>query len=161
MISRRGRCAVHFRIRIWVWGDLGRCGGHQGQGTHGWVFSLSIICPLSSFSPLSLSSLSLNRFWQILSLVKQWTIIYCFEQSYQKKISSTDDLSPEISFLYEIDVYLNECLTICVLETARKIAPCIVFIDEIDSLASNRTHSLYTTEAANQTLNQLLTELDG
>ena len=56
---------------------------------------------------------------------------------------------------------LNECLTICVLETARKIAPCIVFIDEIDSLASNRTHSLYTTEAANQTLNQLLTELDG
>ena len=50
---------------------------------------------------------------------------------------------------------------VCVLETARKIAPCIVFIDEIDSLASNRTHSLYTTEAANQTLNQLLTELDG
>nr|XP_022312081.1 uncharacterized protein LOC111117309 [Crassostrea virginica] len=47
------------------------------------------------------------------------------------------------------------------METARKIAPCIVFIDEIDSLASNRTHSLYTTEAANQTLNQLLTELDG
>ena len=50
---------------------------------------------------------------------------------------------------------------VCVLETARKISPCIVFIDEIDSLASNRTHSLYTTEAANQTLNQLLTELDG
>lgn len=46
-------------------------------------------------------------------------------------------------------------------ETARHIAPCIVFIDEIDSLATTRTQSPYSTPAAYQSINQLLTELDG
>ncbi|XP_048750757.2 ATP-dependent zinc metalloprotease YME1L1-like [Ostrea edulis] len=45
--------------------------------------------------------------------------------------------------------------------TAKKISPCIVFVDEIDSLAAKRTSSPYVHPAANQCLNQLLTELDG
>lgn len=45
--------------------------------------------------------------------------------------------------------------------TARHLAPCIVFIDEIDSLASKRSYGPYSPPASNQSINQLLTELDG
>ncbi|XP_061190954.1 ATP-dependent zinc metalloprotease YME1L-like [Saccostrea echinata] len=45
--------------------------------------------------------------------------------------------------------------------TAKRNAPCIVFIDEIDSLAAKRTSSPFVHPAANQCINQLLTELDG
>ena len=45
-------------------------------------------------------------------------------------------------------------------EKARKLAPCIVFIDEIDAIGSRTSNSGAETEN-NQTLNQLLVEMDG
>lgn len=45
---------------------------------------------------------------------------------------------------------------------ARNLAPCIIFIDEIDSLAAKRSgDSLGSGREADQTLNQLLAEMDG
>ena len=46
-------------------------------------------------------------------------------------------------------------------EKARKIAPCIVFIDEIDAIGARRTTSSGAESENNQTLNQLLVEMDG
>ena len=47
-------------------------------------------------------------------------------------------------------------------EQARKAAPCIVFIDELDALGRSRTTSAYGGfDEKEQTLNQLLAELDG
>ena len=46
-------------------------------------------------------------------------------------------------------------------EKARKMAPCIVFIDEIDAIGSRRTTSNGAESENNQTLNQLLVEMDG
>ncbi len=46
-------------------------------------------------------------------------------------------------------------------EKARKIAPCIVFIDEIDAIGSRRATSSGSESENNQTLNQLLVEMDG
>lgn len=45
-------------------------------------------------------------------------------------------------------------------EDARQMAPCIVFIDEIDAVGSSRKYS-FGSNAKESTLNQLLTELDG
>jgi cell division protease FtsH len=43
---------------------------------------------------------------------------------------------------------------------ARKVAPCIIFIDEIDAVAKKRGKALYSG-AGEQTLNQILVEMDG
>ncbi len=43
---------------------------------------------------------------------------------------------------------------------ARARAPCVIFIDEIDSVGSKRTNSMIHPHA-NQTINQLLAEMDG
>ena len=43
---------------------------------------------------------------------------------------------------------------------ARQVAPCIVFIDEIDSIAPRRGHSA-DSGSSDRVVNQLLTELDG
>ena len=44
---------------------------------------------------------------------------------------------------------------------ANEKAPCIVFIDEIDTIGNKRDVSLNTNDEREQTLNQLLTEMDG
>lgn len=46
-------------------------------------------------------------------------------------------------------------------EKARKVAPCIVFIDEIDAIGSRRASGNGAESENNQTLNQLLVEMDG
>lgn len=46
-------------------------------------------------------------------------------------------------------------------EKAKNISPCIVFIDEIDAIGSRRTASSGADTENNQTLNQLLVEMDG
>lgn len=45
-------------------------------------------------------------------------------------------------------------------QTAKARAPCVIFIDEIDSVGAKRTNSVLHPYA-NQTINQLLTEMDG
>ena len=46
-------------------------------------------------------------------------------------------------------------------EKAKKISPCIVFIDEIDAIGARRTNASGAESENNQTLNQLLVEMDG
>ena len=46
-------------------------------------------------------------------------------------------------------------------EKAKKLAPCIIFIDEIDAIGSRRSSSGGAESENNQTLNQLLVEMDG
>jgi len=45
-------------------------------------------------------------------------------------------------------------------EDAKRLAPCIIFIDEIDSVGSSRKFNL-NSSSKESTLNQLLTEMDG
>lgn len=46
-------------------------------------------------------------------------------------------------------------------ERAKKVSPCIIFIDEIDAIGSRRNSSGGAESENNQTLNQLLVEMDG
>ena len=46
-------------------------------------------------------------------------------------------------------------------DRARKLAPCIVFIDEIDAIGARRNSNNGAESENNQTLNQLLVEMDG
>lgn len=46
-------------------------------------------------------------------------------------------------------------------EEAKKNAPCIIFIDEIDAIGKSRDNSMGSNDEREQTLNQLLAEMDG
>lgn len=46
-------------------------------------------------------------------------------------------------------------------KTANKLAPCIIYIDEIDSIGKKRGGSQFSNSEMEQTLNQLLVEMDG
>ena len=46
-------------------------------------------------------------------------------------------------------------------DKAKKMAPCIIFIDEIDAIGARRTSNSGAETENNQTLNQLLVEMDG
>ncbi len=46
-------------------------------------------------------------------------------------------------------------------EQAKKKAPCIIFVDEIDAIGQSRTRMLATNSEQENTLNQLLAEMDG
>ena len=46
-------------------------------------------------------------------------------------------------------------------EKAKKMAPCIIFIDEINAIGARRTSNSGAETENNQTLNQLLVEMDG
>ena len=44
---------------------------------------------------------------------------------------------------------------------AQQMAPCIIFIDEIDAIGKNRDNQMGSNDEREQTLNQLLAEMDG
>lgn len=46
-------------------------------------------------------------------------------------------------------------------QTAKKNTPCIIFIDEIDAIGKKRDNQLGSNDEREQTLNQLLAEMDG
>jgi cell division protease FtsH len=71
-------------------------------------------------------------------------------------------LDPRLGFV-ELFVGVGAARVRDLFERARQIAPCIIFIDEIDALGRARGASsiVGTNDEKEQTLNQLLAELDG
>lgn len=63
--------------------------------------------------------------------------------------------------LRSILFFTNNVAYCCVYsEAAKERSPCVIFIDEIDSVGAKRTNSVLHPYA-NQTINQLLSEMDG
>ena len=60
-----------------------------------------------------------------------------------------------------VDVCGQSAARVRELDQASKQAPCIVFIDEIDTIGKRRDSQFSTNDEREQTLNQLLTEMDG
>ncbi|KAI4890917.1 hypothetical protein NFI96_034378, partial [Prochilodus magdalenae] len=58
-------------------------------------------------------------------------------------------------------VWLCVCVSVCVFRKARAVAPSIVFFDEIDALAVERSSSSRSSGVGDRVLAQLLTEMDG
>ena len=46
-------------------------------------------------------------------------------------------------------------------EKARSMQPCIIFIDEIDAVGKKRSAGMASNDEREQTINQLLVEMDG
>lgn len=59
-----------------------------------------------------------------------------------------------------ISIYTVKTLTTFHSGAAKMRSPCVVFIDEIDTVGAKRTSS-QIHPYANQTINQLLSEMDG
>jgi ATP-dependent metalloprotease len=64
------------------------------------------------------------------------------------------------SEIFSVNISLLSNIQSPVLAKAKQKSPCIIFIDEIDSVGSKRvSNSIHPY--ANQTINQLLSEMDG
>ena len=61
--------------------------------------------------------------------------------------------------IHRPDYFVIQCFFFAI-GSAKEKAPCVIFIDEIDSVGSKRSDSVFHPYA-NQTINQLLTEMDG
>ena len=61
----------------------------------------------------------------------------------------------------EVFVGLGSARVKSLFEKAKKNSPCIIFIDEIDSLAQKRSDSKFGRDDRDNTLNALLVEMDG
>ena len=61
----------------------------------------------------------------------------------------------------EMFVGMGACKVRDLFKQAKEKAPCIVFIDEIDAIGKKRQGNMYGNDEREQTLNQLLTEMDG
>lgn len=72
-------------------------------------------------------------------------------------VSETCSVSTSGSISFETSTIAN---SIYFVEAAKERAPCVIFIDEIDSVGAKRTNSVLHPYA-NQTINQLLSEMDG
>ncbi len=52
-------------------------------------------------------------------------------------------------------------MSVCLYTQARKLAPCIIFIDELDAVGRQRRGGGQGNDERDTTVNQLLSELDG
>ena len=76
----------------------------------------------------------------------------------QQMCSSTK--CPGLKMVHAEDADVKCRVLFCSAEAAKDRAPCVIFIDEIDSVGAKRTNSVLHPYA-NQTINQLLSEMDG
>ena len=69
--------------------------------------------------------------------------------------------APCIIFMDEIFVGVGAARVRDLFEQAKKKAPCIIFVDEIDAIGQSRTRLMGSNSEQENTLNQLLAEMDG
>lgn len=69
--------------------------------------------------------------------------------------------SPQPSFIESTMHVFILTLMLVFVDIAKKNSPSVVFIDEVDSIGSNRMSQSMDRSFAYQTLHQLLVELDG